>query len=129
MDERLERLLEAAHRRDYAPSHLVGFSAWITTPSGYRIYAADYGYRAFPIHERDTRQCTSRRTPTVYEPVDTGYSLGPFKVGDRVHIREHGAGTIVSITGENTIVQLDAARYLLERPNRIIRPLLTKVKA
>ena len=30
----------------------VKFSAWITTPDGKKIYAKDYGLKAFPINSK-----------------------------------------------------------------------------
>jgi hypothetical protein len=64
MDEKIKALLSAARHRDWCPMPKVSFVKWITTRNGYRIYAADYGHRAFPIPERSREVC-SRRTAAL----------------------------------------------------------------
>jgi len=118
MNENAKRLLAAVRQRTLCPMPKVRFVKWITTPSGLRIYAEDYGYRAFPIQDR---RKSDRPTQVRFSPVRNGLVLpNGLRAGDRVRLQDVGTGTILLVSSESTVVQLDANGFCVERPTRMI---------
>jgi hypothetical protein len=76
----------------------VNFVRWTTTRNGRRIYASDYGYRAFPIPEECSR---AGRSAPRFEPIRNGVLLANgLQAGDQVTVRGLGKGTILLVTKE-----------------------------
>jgi hypothetical protein len=120
VNEKIQTLLSAVRQRDWCPIPKAHFVKWTTTRSGYRIYAGDYGYCAFPIRERSPAGSIRTVRPR-FEPILNGVTLANgLKAGNHVKVQDVGTGVILLITPDTVVVQLDGSGYLLERAAQIL---------
>jgi hypothetical protein len=120
MDEKIQALLSALRERDWCPMPKVNFVNWTTTRSGYRTYARDYGYCAFPIRERSPA-VSIRTVRPRFEPILNGVTLANgLKARNHVKVQDVGTGVILLVTPDTVVVQIDGSGYLLERPAQIL---------
>lgn len=112
--------------RTWRPMPKVNFVKWTTMRNGIKAYAEDYGYQAFPLRERNKGRVSYQHQR--FEPINTGVVLANgLRAGDRVSVRELGAGRILLITEDLIVVQLDRSNYLLERPISTFQHQLSKL--
>lgn len=107
------------NQRTWVPGGVLDviFRRWRTV-CGRRLYADDFGYRAWPMTIRRPPSAQKSNPHDHFRPLESALRLqGGLKVGDRVHHRYWGDGTIVAIDERKAFFDFDLSGLVdFDRP-------------
>lgn len=93
------------------------FVKWTTTRSGERIFAEDYGIRAFPLraHSSEDHRTRTKKWP-MYKAIDNGVTLAcGARAGEWVEVSGVGKGRVIAVSADALVVQMESGHPLVRK--------------